>query len=88
MTRTRALWRAVYKQYPCPTCGAKRGEECTTRKGKPSSGMHVKRTQHGDRCPRCGADVTDADLPGSYCAKCQLLRALEVERATLHRRVT
>ncbi len=88
MTNERAAWRAVYLTYPCEACGAKAGEDCTTVSGKPASYQHAARAARGARCPRCHQLIEHDIEPGSYCAKCQLLRALEVERATKYRRTT
>lgn len=89
MTRTRALWRLVFLSYPCPSCGAEPGEDCTTSGGQVAAMVHVARTRDAGRCPRCGTQVdsTAAD-PGTYCARCQRLRELEIERVTTHRRLT
>ena len=86
MSKIRAPWRAVFLTYPCPTCGAKPSEECVTASGNVYADVHVARTEHGNRCPRCGAFIAAEDDPGSLCPKCQLLRQLEIERATYHRR--
>lgn len=83
---TRASWRLVFLTYPCPTCGAEPGHDCQTASGHSYTDVHAARTRNGNRCPRCGQLVAYEDDPGSLCAKCQLLRSLEIERATLHRR--
>jgi ribosomal protein S27AE len=88
MTNLRASWRLVFLTYPCPTCGADPGEECRTTGGRAYKQTHAARTRNGGRCPRCGTVLTHDDEPGTLCAKCQLLRRLEIERATRHRRVT
>lgn len=86
MPRTRASWRIVFLTYPCPTCGAAPTYDCVTANGKPYTDIHVERTRNANRCPRCGSLIAADDEPGAYCPKCQLLRQLEVERATLHKR--
>lgn len=86
MSRTRAAWRIVFLTYPCPTCGAAPTEDCLTASGKIYNDVHAERTRHAQRCPRCGTLIAADDEPGSYCAKCSLLRQLEIERATYHRR--
>lgn len=85
---TRASWRLVFLTYPCPTCGALPGQDCVTRTGRVYADVHGARTQHGTRCPRCGTTLAHEEEPGTLCAKCALLRRLEIERATKHRRKT
>jgi endogenous inhibitor of DNA gyrase (YacG/DUF329 family) len=88
MTRRRAPWRIVWLSYPCPTCNAAPGEPCLTTGGNEYRDCHADRTRHGQRCPRCGTVVSWDDAPGTLCARCSLLRTLETERATKHRRRT
>lgn len=87
MATGRAPWRLMYLSYPCPTCGVGPGEDCRTTGGRTKrDGVHADRARRGNRCPRCGT-LTDADnLPGQLCARCELVRALEVERATRYER--
>lgn len=87
MTRQKSRWRLVFMSYPCPTCGAGPGEPCRTTTGHIYAECHVDRTRHADRCPRCGVLVS-AEAPGELCDRCAQVRALEVERATYHRRQT
>jgi hypothetical protein len=82
----RASWRLVFLTYPCPHCDAKAGEPCTTASGRRSDDVHGARTQHGNRCPRCGTVYAQDEEPGTLCARCALLRRLEVERVTIHKR--
>lgn len=88
MTHVRAAWRAVYLTYPCPSCGADPGADCTTSSGKRADVVHAGRTQHSARCPRCSDVLAADDEPGALCQRCRLLRSLEIERVTKHRRVT
>jgi ribosomal protein S27AE len=84
--KPKASWHVVFLTYPCPTCGAAPGEECLTAGGARSQLPHVDRARLGDRCPKCGA-IVDADHePGQLCARCELVRALETERATQYKR--
>ena len=81
-----APWRALLRSYPCPTCGAGPGDPCLTSGGREADVEHVARQRISGRCPKCGATV-DADLaPGTLCPRCQLVRDLEVERATTWKR--
>jgi ribosomal protein S27AE len=84
----RAAWRLIFITYPCPTCGAQPGEECRTETGHIYKQTHAARTRNGDRCPRCGTILMAHEQPGTLCARCQLLRRLETERATTHKRKT
>jgi len=88
MTTHRASWRLVFLTYPCPYCGAEPGDPCVTKTGKPWGDVHAARTDHGTRCPRCGTILAHDEEPGTLCTKCQLLRRLEIERVTHHRRRT
>jgi len=81
----RAPWHAMFLTYPCHTCGAEEGEECTTTNGKWAF-PHAARTRAAARCRICG-EVTDGpNGPESLCARHRLVRALEIERATTHKR--
>jgi len=83
-----STWRLILRSYPCRTCGAGPGDPCTTSGGREADLEHVDRQQHVGRCPRC-ATMMDADwTPGALCPHCQLLRSLQVERYTHHRRST
>jgi hypothetical protein len=86
MARRKASWRLVFLSYPCPTCGAAPGEVCITLAGRPYAECHAERTRNGARCPKCGTLVTAEADPGALCPRCALVRALEVERSTTHRR--
>lgn len=86
MANRKASWHVVFLTYPCPTCEAAPGEECFTQNGTIAQQMHAARTRQGNRCPRCGTLTPADDEPGQLCARCELLRALEVERATKYRR--
>jgi DNA-directed RNA polymerase subunit RPC12/RpoP len=89
VTHLRAPWHGLLLTYPCPTCGAQPNEDCLTRSGNPAQQPHRERARDAARCPRCGQHVEhDVDDPGAYCARCQLLRSLEIERVTRHRRLT
>lgn len=81
-----AGWADAYLAYPCSTCKAEPGEACTTRAGRPAV-YHLNRRRHGTRCPVCGVRVGREDEPGTLCARCSLVRSLEVERASIYRRV-
>jgi hypothetical protein len=83
MRRTgKTAWRAVFLTYPCPTCGQAPGQWCRTRSGKPAELPHMARGRVGVRCPVCHALLDDGAEHGDLCPRCQLVRALEVERAT------
>jgi DNA-directed RNA polymerase subunit RPC12/RpoP len=89
VTHMRAPWVGLLLAYPCPTCGAQPSEDCVTRNGQPAQQPHTDRARNATRCPRCGQKlVSDVDDPGAYCSRCQLLRSLEIERVTRHRRRT
>lgn len=86
MPTRRSAWRLTWLSYPCPTCGAAPGEDCLTTGGNVYRDVHADRTRRGNRCPRCGV-IVDADHePGQLCARCELVRSLEVERATRYQR--
>jgi hypothetical protein len=80
-----SLWRTIFETYPCPVCGANPGEPCLTEKGNPTRLPHAMRTRNGNRCPNCGV-ITSWDNPGALCGRCELVRSLEVERATRYER--
>ena len=86
-THEKAPWRVVFESYPCPTCGVPSGVSCRTVTGHVAGIPHAERTRLADRCPRCGAIVGNQADPGGLCARCALVRSLEVERATKHRRM-
>jgi hypothetical protein len=86
MPQKRARWRLVYLSYPCPVCIAAPGEDCITATGKLKREVHADRARQGNRCPRCGALTSSDNEPGQLCDRCELVRALEVERASYHRR--
>lgn len=77
----KATWQQVFLSYPCPTCGAEPGEACMTTGGREAQLPHADRTRAANRCPTCGTIVNDGN-PGALCARCALVRALEVERST------
>ena len=82
MPKPRATWRAVFMAYQCPTCGAGRGEDCTTKTGKPAGLPHAARIPDQGRCPQCGAIVGDPSEPDKLCPRHALVRSLEIERST------
>jgi len=86
MPHTMATWRIILRSYPCDTCAAGPGEPCLTTTGHVTQ-EHAARAQLVHHCPRCGTWV-DADVPGSLCDRCRLLRDLNTERATTHKRTT
>ena len=88
MTEHPAPWRLVFLSYPCPTCGARPGEECRTSRGYVANPPHAARTAQANRCPRCGTLLEATADRGLLCPKHQLIRDLEVERATHHQRKT
>lgn len=88
MVTPQADWRALLYSYPCPTCGAQPGDPCLTYNRKKAQTPHAARTRHGARCPRCNALIAWDSMPGDLCDHCALIRSLEVERATKHRRQT
>lgn len=87
-THHRAAWRLVFLTYPCPYCDAEPGRPCTSKSGRPYADVHAARTEHGNRCPRCGTVYVADEEPGTLCARCMLLRRLEIERVTTHERTT
>ena len=82
----KAPWRTLFLSYPCPTCGAPPDQECRTTSGSRANPPHVARTALAARCPRCGVLLEADAAPGSLCPKHELVRRLEVERATYHQR--
>jgi hypothetical protein len=86
MPRKRSPWRLIYLSYPCPTCEAAPGEDCYTSSGKMTREVHAERARHGQRCPQCGTLTSADDLPDQLCRRCELVRALEVERSSKYRR--
>jgi ribosomal protein S27AE len=86
MTRHMAPWRVVFESFPCPTCGAGPGEHCMTSNGNVRNETHVDRGRDAMRCPKCGGRLAFDAEPGDLCGRCEQVRALEVERATYHRR--
>ena len=87
MTNEKAPWRVVFESYPCPACGVPAGTSCRTRTGHVADIPHADRTRLADRCPVCGVIVARDNDPAGLCDRCALVRALEVERATTHKRV-
>lgn len=86
MTNRPGPWHLVLRSYPCEHCGAGPGEPCVTESGRKVALEHSARQQLTGRCPRCSA-MLDADHPpGTLCRHCALVRSLEVERHTHHRR--
>lgn len=86
--KRRVAAQIVFLAYPCPRCGVQPGEPCLTEAGRRATDVHGARTQHGNRCPRCGIPFAANEEPGTLCARCLLVRALEIERVTQHRRRT
>lgn len=86
MTRGRAAWQLVFLSYPCPACDAAPGEDCYTSTGRTTRQLHAERARQGNRCPHCGMLTNADDEPGQLCPRCELIRALEVERATKYKR--
>lgn len=82
MAKPPATWRLVLRSYSCPTCGAAVGEPCQTTGGRTADIEHAERARYADRCPKCGTRLDSDTEPGSLCGRCQLVRALETERAT------
>ena len=85
MQRT-AAWRLVIHSYPCPTCGAAPGQWCETKNGRQTDMPHAARGDTAETCAKCGARLPAGSFPGELCPHCQLVRDLEVERATKYRR--
>jgi hypothetical protein len=81
-----ATWRVVFESFPCPTCGAGPGEHCTTTTGNRKSEPHVDRGRDGARCPKCRSHLAWDAEPGDLCGRCEQVRALEIERATVWKR--
>lgn len=85
----KAAWRIALESYPCRKCNAKPGERCRNlRTGCPVNGIHTARNDAAGRCQSCGIRI-EADrvmAADALCARCALVRALEVERATKYRR--
>lgn len=80
-------WHLILRSYPCESCGAGPGQQCVTESGRPTM-EHAARQHLVGRCPRC-ATWMDADHAiGTLCDRCKLLRSLEIERHTTHRRRT
>lgn len=86
MSAPLSRWRIIVRSYPCETCGAGPGDPCLSPSGKRAL-EHVARANLVNHCPKCGTWV-DADEPGIYCPRCQLLRDLNTERASHHKRTT
>jgi hypothetical protein len=76
-------WRAIMETYDCPTCNAKAGHHCTTTGGKVRYECHVARALDADRCPKCGSRLAALAVPGDLCDRCQMVRNLEIERASV-----
>jgi ribosomal protein S27AE len=85
--RKRAPWRLIYLSYPCPTCDAAPGQDCRTTNGHLKHEVHADRARLGNRCPKCGTLVDADHLPDQLCARCELVRALETERASKYQRL-
>lgn len=75
-------------EYPCPTCDAEPGEPCITTGGRPATRPHIGRRAMGRWCLICEEPLPEDEQGSHLCARCRLVRALEVERATKHIRVT
>lgn len=81
-----ATWRDIIESYPCPTCEAPVGHPCvTTTSGRKTDVPHAARATEGARCTSCTARLAHG-WDGPLCGRCQLIRDLEVERATKYRR--
>jgi hypothetical protein len=89
MTDRRSGWRRIYESYACTYCGAGPGQRCLSLvTKKPTMTIHMARVNAADRCAKCGTGM-DADRVtegANLCPRCALVRSLEVERATVHRR--
>lgn len=85
----KAAWRIALESYPCQKCNAPAGSPCRNlRTGWPVHNIHAARTNDAGRCQKCGIRI-EADrvmAADALCARCALVRALEVERATKYRR--
>lgn len=85
MTYEKSEWRETVEGEPCPTCDAPSGSPCLTRNGHLTSQPHAGRYYRVNRCPHCGVMVP---MAGELCDRCALIRSLETERASHHRRTT
>jgi hypothetical protein len=82
-------WLTSILSYPCPRCDAKPGQRCRTKGGGLTGTPHAARGQERRRCRHCQVVLpADQDMGDELCARCALVRALEVERATVYRRET
>lgn len=68
--------------HTCPRCGAPPGDVCRTSSGKEAKPPHYARTQLVRQCAHCGQPLDPDIEAGDLCARCQLVRSLEIERAT------
>lgn len=87
MVTPRDPWRVLIETYPCPSCYAEPREACTTYAGGNTTTPHIARIRQIDRCPTCLARMPAGTEPGDVCERCLVVRALEVERMTHHRRL-
>lgn len=85
---SKAAWRLIRMSYPCPVCGAGPGDPCMTTAGNVYTECHAERSRQATRCAKCRAILSAEAEPGDLCDRCALVRSLEVERATYHRRTT
>lgn len=86
MTQPPGTWHNILRSYPCEACDAGPGEPCVTASGRKSALEHSARQHLVGRCPRCSG-MLDADHPpGTLCPHCALVRSLNIERHTTHRR--
>ena len=85
MTNERTAWRRSIESWPCQTCGASPGESCVTGSGRPTNLPHAARLRSTNRCQMCLALLPN-EWEDTICERCQLVRALEVERASHYRR--
>jgi hypothetical protein len=80
-------WLAAVHTYPCPTCAAAPGEPCRTSSGREASQPHAARGDTEHRCKSCHVLLPNGQDPAdTLCDRCKLVRSLETERATYHRR--
>jgi hypothetical protein len=80
-------WLAAVLSYPCPKCGAAPHDPCTTKTGTRASTPHAARGQERRRCRLCQVLLPqDQDLEDVLCGRCAMIRALELERITTHKR--